>query len=199
MSLRNSAENYGTIAKWLHWTTALLFLCAYCSVYYRHWFTEKGTAENLTALQMHLSVGVSIAVLVILRVIWRLSNPQPKLEPASPLMTFAAHAGHFALYAIMIIAPLIGYLGTSVNTEFFFLFEIPQFEHTALFQSWISQGLGLTFEEFEQPIDFIHKQILGQWLIWMLILGHAGAALYHHFIKKDRTLLKMTTWQDQPK
>ncbi|ENX23748.1 hypothetical protein F892_00350 [Acinetobacter vivianii] len=199
MSLRNSAENYGTIAKWLHWTTALLFLCAYCSVYYRHWFTEKGTAENLTALQMHLSVGVSIAVLVILRVIWRLSNPQPKLEPASPLMTFAAHAGHFALYAIMIIAPLTGYLGTSVNTEFFFLFEIPQFEHTALFQSWISQGLGLTFEEFEQPIDFIHKKILGQWLIWVLILGDAGAALYHHFIKKDRTLLKMTTGQDQPK
>ncbi|MEB6668236.1 cytochrome b [Acinetobacter vivianii] len=199
MSLRNSAENYGTIAKWLHWTTALLFLCAYCSVYYRHWFTEKGTAENWTALQMHLSVGVSIAVLVTLRMIWRLSNPQPKLEPASPLMTFAAHAGHFALYAIMIIAPLTGYLGTSVNTEFFFLFEIPQFEHTALFQSSISQGLSLTFEEFEQPIDFIHKQILGQWLIWMLILGHAGAALYHHFIKKDRTLLKMTTGQDQPK
>lgn len=98
----------------------------------------------------------------------------------------------------MIIAPLTGSLGISVNTEFFLLSEIPLFEHTALFQSRVSQGLGLTFEEFEQPIDFIHKQMPGQWLIWMLIFRHAGAALYHHFVKKDCALLKMTTGQDQP-
>ncbi|ENX32002.1 hypothetical protein F889_03900 [Acinetobacter colistiniresistens] len=199
MSLKNSRDNYGSIAKWLHWSTALLFLCAYCSVYYRHWFTEKGTPENWTALQLHLSVGISIAVIISLRILWRLSNPQPKLEPASPLATFAAHAGHFALYAIMIIAPLTGYLGTGVNTEFFFLFEIPKFEQTALFHSWVTQGLGLSFEQFEKPIDFIHKEILGKWLIWMLILGHAGAALYHHYIKKDRTLIKMTTGKDPSK
>ncbi|MCU4580641.1 cytochrome b [Acinetobacter gyllenbergii] len=199
MSLKNSIHNYGSIAKCLHWTTALLFLLAYCSVYYRQWFTEKGTPENWTALQLHLSVGISIAVMISLRIIWRLSNPQPRLEPASPLVNFAAHAGHFALYAIMIIAPLTGYLGTGVNTEFLFLFEIPKFEHTALFQSWVVQGMGLSFEQFEKPIDFIHKQILGKWLIWILILGHAGAALYHHYFKKDRTLIKMTTGKDELK
>ncbi|OEY92678.1 cytochrome B [Acinetobacter proteolyticus] len=199
MRLKNSIYNYGSIAKWLHWTTALLFLLAYCSVYYRQWFTEKGTPENWTALQLHLSVGISIAVIISLRIIWRLTNPQPHLESASPLANFAAHTGHFALYAIMIIAPLTGYLGTGVNTEFLFLFEIPKFEHTALFQSWVAQGMGLSFEQFEKPIDFIHKQVLGKWLIWMLILGHAAAALYHHYVKKDRTLIKMTTGKDQLK
>ena len=92
----------------------------------------------------------------------------------------------------MIIMPITGYVGTGVNTEYFFLFDIPKFETTQLFVALVSNGLGMTFKEFEQPIDFIHKDILGAWLVWLLILGHVAAALYHHFGKKDRTLQKMT-------
>jgi len=163
------------------------------AVYYRQWFTEKQTPENMTALQIHLSVGVSIAVIVALRVIWRLMNRAPDDEPGTPLAHRAAHLGHLALYAVMIVAPITGYLGTGVNTDFFFLFEIPKFESTALFQSVVAEGLGLDFKTFEKPIDFIHKDVLGAWLIWLLVLGHAGAALYHHFVLRDRTLVKMTS------
>ncbi|MBC7154906.1 MAG: cytochrome b [Rhodobacteraceae bacterium] len=193
MSLKNTAVSYGRIAKWFHWTTAALFLAAYVSVYYRQWFTEKQTPENMTALQIHLSVGVSIAVIVALRVIWRLMNRAPADEPGTPLAHLAAHMGHLALYAVMIVAPITGYLGTGVNTDFFFLFEIPKFESTALFQSVVAEGMGLDFKTFEKPIDFIHKDVLGAWLIWLLVLGHAGAALYHHFVLRDRTLVKMTS------
>lgn len=190
--LENTNDNYGSIAKCLHWTTAFLFLCSYLSVYYRHWFTEEKTPENWVALQLHLSVGVTIAVIVVLRIIWRLSNRPPDLEPGSKLEHLAAHLGHYALYLIMIIMPISGYIGTGVDTEFFFIFDIPKFESTTLFQSLVSDGLGLTFKEFEKPIDFIHKDILGAWLVWLLILGHASAAMYHHFVKKDGTLKKMT-------
>lgn len=193
MSLKNTADSYGRIAKWFHWTTAALFLAAYVSVYYRQWFTEKQTPENMTALQIHLSVGVSIAVIVALRVIWRLMNRAPADEPGTPLAHLAAHMGHLALYAVMIVAPITGYLGTGVSTDFFFLFEIPKFESTALFQSVVAEGMGLDFKTFEKPIDFIHKDVLGAWLIWLLVLGHAGAALYHHFVLRDRTLMKMTS------
>lgn len=193
MSLKNTADSYGRIAKWFHWTTAALFLAAYVSVYYRQWFTEKQTPENMTALQIHLSVGASIAVIVALRVIWRLMNRAPAEEPGTPMAHLAAHMGHLALYAVMIAAPITGYLGTGVNTDFFFLFGIPKFESTALFQSVVAEGMGLDFKTFEKPIDFIHKNVLGAWLIWLLVLGHAGAALYHHFVLRDRTLAKMTT------
>lgn len=193
MSLKNTADSYGRIVKWFHWTTAALFLAAYVSVYYRQWFTEKQTPENMTALQIHLSVGVSIAVIVALRVIWRLMNRAPADEPGTPLAHLAAHLGHLALYAVMVVAPITGYLGTGVNTDFFFLFEIPKFESTALFQSVVAEGMGLDFKTFEKPIDFIHKDVLGAWLIWLLVLGHAGAALYHHFVLRDRTLVKMTS------
>lgn len=192
MNIKNTVDNYGLIAKWLHWLTALLFLGSYISVYYRHWFTEEKTPENWIALQLHLSVGVTIAVVVALRIIWRISNRVPELEPGTKLEHLAAHAGHYALYAIMIIMPLTGYLGTGVDTEYFFIFDIPKFESTHLF-SLLGNGLGVTFKEFEAPIDFFHKNILGEWLVWLLILGHVAAALYHHCVKKDRTLKKMTT------
>lgn len=192
MSLKNTAEDYGSIAKWLHWGTAVLFLGSYISVYYRHWFTEKETPENWIALQLHLSIGVTIAVIVALRIIWRLSNRVPNQEPGTKLEHLAAHVGHLALYAIMVIMPVTGYIGTGVNTEYFFLFDIPKFEDTQLFTTLVSDRLGMTFNEFEKPVDFIHKDIMGAWVVWLLILGHVSAALYHQFVKKDRTLHKMT-------
>ena len=192
MTIKNTSQDYGTVAKWFHWLTALLFLLAYCAVYYRQWFTEDKTPENWTALQLHLSIGVTIAVIVILRIIWRCMNQNPDPAPGSRLEHLAAHIGHYLLYAVMIVMPITGYIGTGVNTEFFFLFDIPKFESTALFQSLVSDGLGMTFKEFEKPIDFFHKDIMGKWLVWILILGHASAAMYHHFVKEDRTLAKMT-------
>ncbi|GAB2902475.1 cytochrome b [Microbulbifer echini] len=193
MGIRNNSYDYGSIAKWLHWSVALLFLGSYISVYYRQWFTQEETPENWIALQLHLSIGVTIGALVLLRIFWRLTNPTPRLEPGSRLEHIATHTGHFLLYVVMILSPLTGYLGTGVNTEYFFLFEIPQFADTSFFTNIMQNTMGMTFKQFEEPIDFIHKEVLGEWLVWLLILGHALAALYHHFIKKDRTLVRMTT------
>lgn len=193
MTLKNTAYNYGIVARSLHWVTAFLFLVSYCSVYYRHWFTEEKTPENWTALQLHLSIGISLAVVIMLRVIWRNINRVPTAEPGTPLEHMAAHVGHYILYAMMISMPLTGYIGTGVNTEYFFLFDIPKFENTAVFQTVVADWMGLGFKEFEKPIDFFHKDIMGSLIVWLLILGHVSAALYHHHIKRDRTIIKMTT------
>ncbi|MFT5453392.1 MAG: cytochrome b561 [Enterobacterales bacterium] len=193
MVLKNTKNNYGSIAKWLHWTIAALFLGSYCAVYFRHWFTQEKTPENWTALQLHLSFGITIAAVVILRVIWRNFNQTPGQEPGTKLAHLAAHIGHYALYSVMILMPLSGYIGTGVNTEFFFLFDVAKFEATSIYQVLVTDWLGLSFKEFEEPIDFFHKEIMGKWAVWILILGHAMAAMYHHNVAKDRTLKKMTT------
>ncbi len=195
MSLRNTSQNYGRVARWIHWVTALLFLLAYSAVYYRQWFTEKETPQNLVALDLHLSAGISVGVIVILRIIWRIMNVQPAFEPAPRWQHVSAHVMHYALYIVMIVMPVTGYLGTGKATNFFLLFEIPKFEDTWMFQAFVWEYLGLTFKEFEKPIDFFHKEIMGAWLVWILIVGHAGAALYHHYRLKDRTLVKMTRGQ----
>ncbi len=105
MSLKNTSYNYGTIAKCLHWGTALLLLGAYASVYFRHWFTVDDTPANWTALQLHLSFSVSIAVLVVLRIIWRIMNRTPDEEPGtsrSPCWTFRfiCSLDHYASYRL---------------------------------------------------------------------------------------------------
>ena len=187
---KNTRHSYGSVARALHWTIALLFLMAYCAVYYRHWFTVKDTAPNWIALQLHLSLGITIAAFVVLRVIWRLKNVTPEL-PAGPRWEHrAAHLGHALLYVVMIVMPITGYLGTKVNTEYFLWFDIPKFPDTALFAWLVSDTLGMSFEQWEKPIDFLHKNA-GAYFVWVLILVHVAAALYHHLYRKDDTLLRM--------
>lgn len=191
MSLRNTTQNYGTIAKLFHWNTAFLILISYLTVYFRHWFTEPKTSENWTALQLHLSIGITIFVIVVLRLIWRAFNKTPLPEPGKKIMHFTATMGHFFLYILLIVMPITGYIGTGANTEYFFLFDIPKFEDTALYHYLVINKLGMVFTEFEKTVDYIHKNILGSWLLWILIMGHVAAALYHTYLRKDRTLYKM--------
>jgi len=190
MQLRNSREAYGLIAITLHWVIAAGFLAAYVAVYYRRWLTVPETPANLTALQLHLSFGVTIAAFVLLRVIWKLMSIRPQDPPGSRLEHLASHAMHWTLYFIMVMMPITGYLGTGVATNFFFLFEIPKFADTALFKTVVEGWMGLTFKEFEAPIDFIHKNS-GAYIVWVLVLLHAGAALYHHYIRRDFVLARM--------
>lgn len=190
MAMKNTHQGYGLVAILLHWIVALGFLAAYMAVYYRHWFTEDKTPENWTALQLHLSFGVTIAVFVVLRVIWRLMNTQPDEVPGTRMEHAAARGMHWLLYAFMIIMPITGYMGCSVATEYFSFGEIPKFSDTALFKTLVADGLGMTFEEFEVPVDFIHKTS-GAYLVWVLVLIHAGAALYHHYVRKDAVLKRM--------
>jgi cytochrome b561 len=183
---RNSRERYGTVAQALHWIIAALFLVAYVAVYYRQWFTAKEAPENWIALQTHLNAGITIAVFVVLRVYWRFVDLQP-VEPTS-LTRFEQIASrwmHRLLYAVMIVMPISGYLGTGAPIQFFGLFDIPSLKDTQLFQSF-----GVSWEEFEKPFDFIHKQS-GAYVVWVLIAVHAGAALYHHFAKRDDVMLRM--------
>ena len=193
MQIKNTRENYGVIAKCFHWITALLILGSYTSVYYRHWFTEEKTPENWNALQLHLSIGISIGVIVLLRVIWRSMNTVPDQEPGTVLQQKAAKIGHYVLYALIIIMPITGYLGTGAATDYFFMFEIAKFSDTAFSQVLLDKVLATNYEDFEKVMDFIHKDLLGECILWILILGHIGMALYHHYVKQDRTLKKMTS------
>ena len=192
MGFKNTAGNYGSIAKIIHWSVALLFLGSYATIYYRRWFTEEKTPENWEVIQLHFAIGISIAVLVVLRIIWRMSNQNPDPAPGSRAEHLAARIGHYALYGAMIIMPVTGYMGTGADTNFFGLFEVPQFSSTGLYDLVVTNWLGMDNEQFEEPLDFIHKQIMGKWLLWILIVGHIAMAWYHHLVKKDRTLRKMT-------
>ena len=195
MSIKNTQKHYGTIAIALHWLVALGFLGAYITVYYRHWFSEGefdpvALNSNTVALYLHLSFGITVGVFVILRVLWKLMNVTPQLIPGTALEHFAARTMHRILYAVMIIMPITGYMGTKLDTNFFFWFDIPKFSDTWVYAMVVEQWLNMSWEHFEEIVDAIHK-VGGEYVVWVLIALHIAAALYHHFVKRDRTLQRM--------
>jgi len=188
---RNTNDRYGKLAMILHWTMALLFLGLYCSIYFRHWFTERKTDINWTALQTHMSLGVTMAVFVALRVAYKLWDKQPRDVPGSRLEHMASRGIHLALYAAMIVMPITGYISARANTEFFFLFDIPKFRETALYGLTVTEWLGIAdFKAWAKPIHAIHATS-GAWIVWPLILLHIAAAVFHHWVRKDTTLKRM--------
>ncbi|ATN36871.1 hypothetical protein ACO34A_24145 (plasmid) [Rhizobium sp. ACO-34A] len=170
-----------------HWTTAVLILIAYVTVYMRIW----GNGENGFLLyRIHTTVGVIAGVIAVLRLIWRQVSPPPAAHPASRIEHLAAQAMHVVLYAMMILIPLTGWMGTGNVIAWLAWTGIPTFSSTWIFQ-WLVEGqFGLTWEEFEPQADAMH-QLLGQAVFWVLIALHAAAALFHQIVRRDGVLTSM--------
>lgn len=180
-SWRNVPGHYGRLARWLHWGTALLLLGSYASIYYREWFTQRASDANAAAMQLHFSIGITILVLMVLRLVWRVSQPQPVDVPAPRLQLLAAHAMHWALYAALILMPLTGYLTIRSTVHYFGLFDIPSLAQTPL---------GGSLGDLRDVAHDLHETA-GAWVVWVLVVLHAAAGLYHHVMLGDRVLVRM--------
>lgn len=200
VSLRNTEVKYGSVAKWLHWTTALCVFLSYAGVYYRHYispYCEKSISlaacspDNVIALYAHTGFGLTVGVLVVLRLLWRWSSTIPSPEPGSRLEHIGAHAGHLGLYFFLITIPLSGWMGVMGDPNFFGLYRVTGFLNTRLYEILVTNWMGITFEQFEKPVDWFHKDLAGTYLFWALIIAHVAAGLYHHFQKNDRILVRM--------
>ena len=188
MQWKNTSSRFGAIAKFFHWTSAAAFIAAYIVVYYLIWFVDEDSTQFLPILNIHWVLGVLVGVIVLPRLLWRLLNIQPDDVPGSKAEHLLAHIAHWGLYALLIILPLTGYLGTSLGTDFG-IFTIPTFKDTALF-AWMMDTYGITWEEFESPMDVVHH-FLGKWVAWGVVLLHVVAAFYHHWVRRDEVLTRM--------
>lgn len=185
----NSTDRYGAVAVTLHWLVATLFLISYASMYLPGLLGETTGRGPPPGLSVHQAVGITIFTFAVIRLAWRLLNVTPEELPAPAWQHHSATAVHILLYAGMILMPLTGYLGTGGPTDLW-LFDLPAFKNTALFQTVFVDGLGIDWASFEPPLDAFHHFIGGKFL-WILILLHAGAAIYHHLLMRDRTLARM--------
>lgn len=190
LPLHNTENRYGIVAIALHWIVAGAFIANYAIIYWMEWFVEARSDEARALLSYHTAIGVSVLVFVALRIVWKWMSRQPRDVPGTRLEHLGAHTVHMLLYAVMIVFPLSGYLGTGGSSQLFFVFEIPRFADTWIFQTIIEGWMGISWETFEAPMDFIHKQG-GAYIVWVLIAAHAGAALYHHFVRRDIVLKRM--------
>ena len=171
------ADSYTPAAKSLHWLMAIMILGMLTLGLYMH--ELPFSPEKLQLYSWHKWFGVTLFLLVWLRLAWRLWHPAPKLPATlSPLMRGAAHAGHAALYILMIAIPLSGWLMSSAQgfqTVWFGLIPIPDL---------IGRDRMLA-----DALVLVHKTL--NLALMLLLAVHVLAALWHHFILKDDTLRRM--------
>jgi cytochrome b561 len=169
--------HYTRTAKSLHWLMALMIFGLLALGFYMS--DMPLSPDKLQYYAWHKWAGVSVFVLVWLRLAWRIAHRPPPLPERMPAaMQWAAHAGHFALYVLMIAIPLSGWLMSSakgVQTVWFGVLPIPDLLGK-------DKELGHTLAELHEALN------IG---LLLLIAGHAGAALWHHFFHKDDTLRRM--------
>ena len=87
--IKNTKYSYGLIAILLHWIVALAFISNYAIIYYQHWFVTAKTDLEKSLFSFHTAIGVSVFVFIVLRVIWKFMNPQPKDVPGTKMEQMA--------------------------------------------------------------------------------------------------------------
>ena len=168
---------YTPVAKGLHWLMAVMILGLLALGLYMS--DLPLSPEKLTLYSWHKWAGVTVFVLVWLRLAWRVTHRPPALpDTLSPLMRLAAHAGHAGLYVLMVAIPLTGWLMSSAKgfqTVWFGVLPIPDL-------------LGRD-RELGDLLQQVHKLL--NLLLMLTLAGHVAAALWHHFVLKDDTLHRM--------
>ena len=177
MSWKNTHSRYGSLSIALHWLMFLLMVAVYATIDLRELF-PKGSDPREAMKALHFMLGLSVLFFVILRIYTKVTSPTPMIVPGvSPGQHLAAKLGHLALYGLMIIMPILGWLMLSAAAKpipFFGLALPPLISE--------NKELAKTLKEIHETIG-----VLGYYLIAI----HVLAALYHHHIRKDNTLTRM--------
>ena len=178
---RNTSNNWGTVAIGLHWLLAVLIIgqCLLGGA------AEEApvSPEKFDLFVWHKSLGVTILLLVLARLAWRLGNPVPDLPAAvTRRERQLARAGHWLLYGLMIAVPLSGWVvSDSSRIPFRIFWSVPTPDLLTANKD-LSELAGETHE-------FLVTALL------LVVAGHVLAALHHHFIRRNNVLLRMLPWR----
>lgn len=177
MPFKNTLQRYGTGSMALHWLMLVLIVLAYATIELKGAFAKE-SVERLFLKDAHMTIGLVILGLLVVRAVWRFAQIMPSTQPyPSQRQQQAAKWGHIGLYGFMFFTPLVGWLMVSAKakTVWFFGLSVP--------------SLMVQNPEWAERFEEVHE-IFGQ-LGYALIALHTVAALYHHAVLKDNTLLKM--------
>ena len=173
----NSTSSWGTTAKLFHWLIAVLIFAQFGLGW---WATLlKLSPLKINLFVWHKSIGMLILVLVIARLLWRCMNPTPTLPADTPdWERFAARASHLLLYVLMLALPLSGWLLNSAAGVPFRIFRLIPLPSLIAPDKHIAEMAAL-----------VHLLLF--LALAALLLVHIGAALRHHFIKRNDVLRRM--------
>ncbi|MHA6299448.1 cytochrome b [Devosia sp. CAU 1758] len=171
MSLKSSSDRYGAIAVSTHWVSALAVILMLASGQAMDWNGDLAGA----VLPVHVSLGMLVGVLTLFRILWWLvfdRQPQPVsgIGRGQELLARAVHLGLYGAIAIMVASGIAMLALTGALPQIF--------------------GGG-TLPEFDVVAPFMAHSLVSK-LLLVLVLGHIGAALWHHFVRRDGLIGRMS-------
>lgn len=176
--IRNNTQRWGSVSIGLHWLTAILIIGL--SVVGLIMTELPNSPLKLQIYALHKSFGLTVLALTLLRLAWRLAAGTPAELPGSRLQTLAAKSVHGLMYFLLLAMPLSGWLFNSAAgfpLRWFNLVQLPK----------LFTGYNPALKDLAHDL---HET--GFYLLAALLLVHAGAALFHHYVLKDDTLKRMT-------
>jgi cytochrome b561 len=184
MRWRNSIEGYGAVPQMLHWITLVLVLLAWFLGQFDDIF-PKGAART-ASLFVHNTAGLAVVGILVVRLVWRLVDSPPPIEQTI-LGAWLDRAGrliHYVLYALLIAAPVSGIILQFARGD-----PLPLFGLTEIASPWAAD------RAFARSVKEVHE-VMANVLVFLAAF-HAAAALLHHWVFRDRTLVRMLplTWR----
>lgn len=177
--------HYDRAQRLFHWAMAGIILAAIGLGIYAS-YLPAGTSPRRELLDLHKSLGMSAAVLLVLRLAYRLHAGEPPYrQPLGRATHVGARVGHLGLYAFMLFMPVSGYLYSGAggySLPWFGLFSWPRFVP-------LDKGLAQTGYE-------LHR--FGAWGIAGLLVLHVAAVVWHRWVKRDEVLSRMWPGSQPP-
>jgi len=187
MALRNTTHRWGVLSQLLHWLIVALILLQVTLGLLADELPSG--AKKLALLARHKSVGITILMLAIVRLLWRWSNPTPPLpDTLKPYERRLAHFTHAMLYALLFAMPLSGWTMSSARgfpVSWFGFLQLPDLvpKSKPLYEALLTTHATLAC-------------VLGA-----VVALHVAGALKHHFMLRDdvlRRMLPFTTSTQEP-
>lgn len=178
-------DRYTSVAIALHWLIALMVIGQLAGGFIMHDLPKEQADLKFQLFQLHKSFGISVLLLTLIRLGWRLTHKPPALpEKMAGWERFLARGAHVGFYVLLIALPLVGWavvssspLADSVQT---YLFGVVHWPHLPFFEGVENR------KEFSHEIAEIHEYLA--FAMIALIGLHVAAALKHQIIDRDAVL-----------
>jgi cytochrome b561 len=177
------SRRYTTVAMLLHWLVALVVVGQFALGWLMQEIPKSPPGQRAEVFNVHKSIGLTILLLMLARLAWRLGHPPPALPPMPRWQAWAALANHRFLYAVLIVMALAGYLGSSFSGYPVRFFGI-------VLPSWSAKH-----EALKALMSNVH--LACAWLLAAAVGLHLAAVAKHALVDHDGILARMG-WRTAP-
>ena len=172
-----STARYTTTAIALHWVIAIAVIGQFVLGWWMQEIPKDPVGPRVNAFNLHKSIGMTVLMLMVIRLAWRATHRPPALPPMPAWQARAAHFNHWLLYACLLVQPLSGYVGSVVSG-----FPVRYFG--VLLPAWAAKNVAL-----KDVLSDVH--LVSSWILLAAIALHISAALKHQLIDRDGLLRRM--------